>query len=102
MYSKLAYSRSCVCEKPKINYGCNTPSSAGATLAALSAQDAFSNTGDNAWDNIFVDGFWKTNYTCIFNMHISDVPMKSNQGKKPTTVPKSAETLKEKKCFRTS
>lgn len=95
---QLAYSRSCVSNKPKITYECNITASAGAAAAAaLSAPADLPTTGNDAFGDIFVDEFWKPNYTCIFKVCISDVHSKLHRWKKLAALLKSAETLKKKK-----
>ncbi len=61
-------------------------SSTDTTAAALSSPNTPLYPGKKALDDIFVEGFSKTNYTCIFDTHITDVHMKLHYRKKPAMV----------------
>ncbi|KAL7467698.1 LOW QUALITY PROTEIN: hypothetical protein ACHAXS_007935 [Conticribra weissflogii] len=73
---QLAYRQCCVGNEPKIFNGCGISSSAAATITNLSTPKTSLCPGGEARGNIFVDGFWKTNYTCIFDVHITNVHKK--------------------------
>ncbi|KAL7453294.1 hypothetical protein ACHAXS_000296, partial [Conticribra weissflogii] len=103
--SQLAYEQSPVGNKPIINHGCIRTSSTGKSAPALSTHATSSDPGEDACSNVFVYGFCKTNHTCIFDVHISDVHAMLNRRKKPVAVLKSMETSKKRsicRCVKTN
>ncbi|KAL7461468.1 hypothetical protein ACHAXS_001898, partial [Conticribra weissflogii] len=98
--AELAYGRSRVGDEPKIFFGRDTGLTAGETAANLTAPKTHNHPGDEARGDAFVDGFWVSGKTCIFDVRITDVHAVSYKKHPPARTLKNAEESKKKRYLR--
>ena len=98
--AELAYGKSRVGDEPKIFFGRDTGLNAGETAANITTPRTHNQPGLDARGDAFVDGFWVSGTTCIFDVRITDVHAASYKRHPPARTLKTAEESKKKRYLR--
>ena len=98
--AELAYGKSRVGNEPKIFFGRDTGLNAGETAANITTPRTHNQPGLDARGDAFVDGFWVSGTTCIFDVRITDVHAASYKRHPPARTLKTAEESKKKRYLR--
>ncbi|KAL7458900.1 hypothetical protein ACHAXS_000436 [Conticribra weissflogii] len=89
--------KSHVGDKPKIFFGRNTGLNTGETAANITTSRTHNQPRLEACSDAFVDDFWESGTTCIFNVCITDIHAASYKRNSPIRTLKTAKESKKKR-----
>ncbi len=96
-FAKLAYGKSLVGDKPKNFFGCNMWISASKTASNITIPSLHNHPGLEASGDPFIDGFWVSRTTCIFDSYITNIHASSCKKHPPAYTIKNADMSKKKR-----